>query len=148
MSTIYVNNIAPKTASGPISFTNDLEASSLTIASLQTSGGLAVVKDARIGGDLIVTGNYINSIRTVTSSSLVDAADSYILCNSATAATVTLFAATNNEGRRIDIKNINVGVITIACDGVETIDGLSTFVLGSKYDTLTIISDDTQWLIL
>jgi len=74
--------------------------------------------------------------------------DNVILCNKATAMTITLPAATDNTNRVYNIKNINVGEVTVDGNGAEEIDGATTAVLSSQYESIKIISDGTAWWIL
>lgn len=61
--------------------------------------------------------------------------------------TVTIPDATQWEGRTIDVKSIAAGVgVTIATGG-GTIDGDATQTLG-EFDSITVISDGTNWWIL
>lgn len=53
------------------------------------------------------------------------AGDGVIICNKATAMTVTLPAATGT-GDTYTIKNINTGLVTVDANGAETIDGQAT----------------------
>ena len=62
--------------------------------------------------------------------------------------TLTLFTALDHPGVVAIIKNIGTGVITIATDGSETIDGAATYSLSSQYDKVTIVSDGTNWSVI
>jgi hypothetical protein len=50
-------------------------------------------------------------------------------------------------GREYIIKNSGTGTITVDPDGAETIDGAATFTL-SQYDSITIVSTGTNWIII
>lgn len=71
--------------------------------------------------------------------------DQTILCNGSF--TLTLPAAADRTNKLFCIKNTGTGVITIDGDGAETIDN-STNVLLNQYDSLTIVSDGTEWWII
>ncbi len=158
MSTIYVDNIAPKTVSGtitidsssPISINNTDEASSITVASLQTDGGLGVVLDARIGGDLFVTGNIINTVTSVkTTTGSIATSETVVLCGHATNdITLTLHTAVGNVGKIVYIKNVTATTVTIEGNGTETIDGSLNKTLSAQYESLTLISDNSNWYII
>jgi hypothetical protein len=46
------------------------------------------------------------------------------------------------------IKNMTTGIITVDADGTETIDGGLTATLSMQYETLTLRSDGTNWLVI
>ena len=88
------------------------------------------------------------SIVEVTAAYSVLLANNLINCT-ANSFTVTLpSAATVGEGVQFIIKNSGTGVITIACDGSETIDGETTQVLSIQYESVTLVSDGTNWLVI
>lgn len=62
--------------------------------------------------------------------------------------TFTLYTAVGNAGKHITIKNIGSGVITVACDGSETIDGVATYLLRNTNELAEFISNGTNWLIV
>lgn len=62
--------------------------------------------------------------------------------------TVTLYAASGNEGRTVTVKNIGTGVITIDGNASETIDGSLTATIAQRYQSLTVVSDGSNWYIL
>lgn len=59
--------------------------------------------------------------------------------------TVTLYTASGNAGRTVTVKNIGTGAVTIDGYASETLDGATTVVIGAKYQSLTAISDGTNW---
>lgn len=63
--------------------------------------------------------------------------------------TITLYACTGNNKRRIDIKNIGTTVITVAASGAETIDGAATITLPTQYESRTLVCNSTNnWIII
>lgn len=92
-------------------------------------------------------GGTIYDITTKTDDYTATSEDNVILCNKATAMTITLPEASGHEGRVYNIKNINIGTVTVDADGSQTIDGNLTVNL-AQYDSLTIISDTLGWYIL
>jgi len=65
------------------------------------------------------------------------------------AVTVTLPLAADSGGKLYYIKKLGTtGSVTIDGNGSETIDGVTTNVLASQYDRLTILCDGTSWNIL
>lgn len=61
--------------------------------------------------------------------------------------TVTLPTAVGITGRIYNIKNSGTGVITVACAGAETIDGITTQTL-NQYDSIKVQSTNAGWIIL
>ena len=59
--------------------------------------------------------------------------------------TVSLYTAAGNAGRTVTVKNIGSGAVTVDGAGSETLDGATTVVIGAKYQSLTAISDGTNW---
>ena len=73
--------------------------------------------------------------------------------NSSSAVTLTLVsaaAATVGEGFKYQIKRLGTGAVTVDPAGSEYIDhsGQSTFSIGAQYDSITLISDGTNWLLI
>ena len=78
----------------------------------------------RAGYDLCKTSLATTNVVIKTSAYPITVNDYIIICNSSTPFTVTLPAAA--LGLLYIIKNIGSGVVTIACDGADTIDTLPT----------------------
>jgi len=77
--------------------------------------------------------------------------DSLILIDATSAAvTVDLIAVASHNGTPVTIKKIDssANAVTIDGSGAETIDGSTTLVLASQYDSVTIQTDGTEWWIL
>jgi hypothetical protein len=87
------------------------------------------------------------SVVTISSTYTAATADNVILCSGGTF-TLTLYTASGNAGRVINLKNYGTGVVTIAAAGAETIDGAATQTLNVQYGSYTLISDGTRWHIL
>ena len=64
------------------------------------------------------------------------------------AVTMTLPDATACTGMRYDIKRLGTATTTIACNGSQTIDALSTIQLLAQYASVTVISTGTNWIII
>ncbi len=82
-----------------------------------------------------------------TSTYTIDNEDCVINCTSGTF-TVTLPTAVGLEGQYFIVKNSGTGVITIDGDGSETIDGSLTFILSTRYESITVISNGLNWNII
>jgi hypothetical protein len=81
--------------------------------------------------------------------------DDVLLCSGNI--TVTLYDAAGqtdangiaqNAGRRITIKNIGTGQITIDGAGTQTIDGETTCIINKQYVALELFSDGSNWYIV
>jgi hypothetical protein len=78
---------------------------------------------------------------------VIDNTDCVINCTSNTF-TVTLPTAVGLEGKYFIIKNRGSGVITVDADGSETIDGLANKLLAIQNESITVISDGSNWIIV
>lgn len=70
-----------------------------------------------------------------------------VICNSASAFTVTLPAVASSSGAMIVVKNKNTGLITVDGAGAETIDDQASQTL-SQYDSITVVCDGSEWWII
>lgn len=61
--------------------------------------------------------------------------------------TITLPTAVDISGKKYTIKNSGAGVITVDADDTETIDGATTKTL-NQYDSITIVSNNSNWIII
>jgi hypothetical protein len=96
----------------------------------------------RVVGSLSMTYNNYDATHTATNQ------DYIIDCIKDIDFTVNLPTASGiNIGRVYIIKNSGSGTITVDPDGAQTIDGAATFTL-SQYDSITIVSTGTNWIII
>jgi hypothetical protein len=98
------------------------------------------------GTDFKFERSVMRSIISTAAAYLVDDVYQIINCTANTF-TVTLPTAIGIGGREYTIKNSGSGVITVDGDGAETIDGSATRTL-NQYDSLTIVSDGTNWIVI
>lgn len=82
-----------------------------------------------------------------TSAYVVDNTDCVVNCTANTF-TVTLPTASGIEGQYFIIKNSGTGSITVDGDGSETIDGAANKLLAIQNESITVISDGTNWIIV
>jgi hypothetical protein len=73
--------------------------------------------------------------------------DCVVNCTSGTF-TVTLPTAVGIEGQYFIVKNSGTGVITIDGDGAETIDGAANKTLSVQYESMTVVSNGANWIIV
>lgn len=75
--------------------------------------------------------------------------ETYLIVDRTVDVTVTLPDAAGNDGAKLYIKNI-MSANTVTLDGLagDTIDGELTLILGSQYQSATIVSDGTNWFII
>lgn len=84
------------------------------------------------------------SVTTQTNNYTALSTDDVILCNTTTTAfTLTLPSAATTK--IYHIKNIGTKNLTIDPNGSQTIDGALTKILPVQYQTLTIVSDGSNW---
>lgn len=77
------------------------------------------------------------AVTSKTADYTAQASDSVIVCNKATAMTITLPAATGS-GKWLAIGSIGAGAVTVDANGSETIDGQTTRAL-AQWDTVQIV---------
>lgn len=129
--------------------------------SLQIQGTTAtdfvVAKSGQVGvgktpaSTLDVSGSLATALATKTAAYTLTTTDSVILADATTAAfTCTLPTAVGITGRQYTIKRINAGAnnVTVGTTSSQLIDGVSTFVLTTQYQSITVVSDNSNWLII
>lgn len=82
-----------------------------------------------------------------TSTYSITTSDSIIDCTSGTF-TVTLPTATGITGRQFTVKNSGAGTITIATTSSQTIDGASTYSLSMQYQSVMLVSNGVNWIVV
>ena len=97
---------------------------------------------------LDIQGSLGLGLTSITTSTTLNNTHNVVLCNSEL--TVTLPSAASNTGRIYYIKNNNSAGHNITIEGVssETIEGSTTYLLEEYNQTITIISDGTNWLVI
>lgn len=97
-------------------------------------------------GEVSVKGAFTTPYVQKTSNYTIDAGDSIIDCTANTF-DVTLPTAAEIAGREYTIINSGTGIITVKCDGIETIAGEATRIIAVTYNALTVVSNGTNWNI-
>ena len=90
----------------------------------------------------------VHRTRTVASPTTTHTiATDIVLCNGGgTPFTATLPAAAS--GKIVMIKNVGTDAITIAGNGGDTIDGAANYILYHRYETVTVVSNGSNWFII
>lgn len=92
-----------------------------------------------------------NNTVTSTSTTPYTASVNEVVLMDATAGnkTVNLPAASTASGKEITVKKVDASgnTVTIDGDGSETIDGATTKVISSQWDSVTMVSNGTAWYI-
>lgn len=118
---------------------------------LQTNGsGVLSFVDQSGGGASAPSVTAQNTTATLSTPSAGTLEEVYTV-NSSSAVTLTLVsAATVGEGFKYQIKRLGTGSVTVDPASTEYIDhsGQSTFAIGAQYDSITLISDGTNWLLI
>jgi hypothetical protein len=92
----------------------------------------------------------VMAISSKTANYTLTATDYTVLFDTTSGAlTATLPAASSNSGAVFNIKHtVGLSAVTIAVTGGDTIDGLSTYSLTNPYDSVTLHSTGSAWMIL
>ena len=88
------------------------------------------------------------AVATKTTGFTADATVRTYLCSPSLPFTVALPAASGCTGRQYTFKQIATAKVTIDPNGSETIDGITTYPLVEKYQSVTIESDGSNWRIV
>jgi len=90
-------------------------------------------------------------IQSKTTTYTVVATDDIILCDATSAGfTVTMLTAAGRSGKFFNIKKTDTGanVVTLDTTSSQTIDGSSTFSIRSPKQSVTLVSDGSNWQII
>ena len=88
------------------------------------------------------------SVTTVTTTYAVLTSDDTIFCNAASSAfTVTLPTAVGASGKKYTVKKTDttLNVVTVATTSSQTIDGYTTNVIATPYESIIVVSDGSNW---
>ncbi len=133
-----------------------LHVPSFTTVGLPAAGTAARVAYNSTEGQLTVdngtswsTLNQLIHVAVTTTATITN--ESFVLADATSAAfTITLPTAASTPNKPISIKKTDASgnSVTIDGDSAETIDGATTQVLTGQYDSITIVSDGTEWWII
>jgi hypothetical protein len=75
--------------------------------------------------------------------------DECVISTGAISYTITLPLASLSEGKRVIIKKMTGGgTTTVDGNGADTIDGSATVTLSTNYESLTVLSTGSEWVII
>lgn len=83
-----------------------------------------------------------------TSTNYAISASDYLIDYTSGTATTTLPTAVGIVGRVYVIKNSGTGSVVIDTTASQTIDGQTTMLLGVQYESLTVMSNGANWLVI
>jgi hypothetical protein len=101
---------------------------------------------------LDVRGSLSTSLRYFTTNTTALITDNTLVFSGTVATTLTLPTAASIAGRTYRVKNASATlpspIVTIATTAAQTIDGLATWSLTDQYQTVTLVSNGTNWSIV
>lgn len=100
-----------------------------------------------VAGNISAVGQY-TAYKEVSANYTLSGTESTINCVSAANYTIQLHTSIGYTGRIYNIKNTNTGTITVSAYQTETIDGGNTLQLTKQYESITLQSTGTGWIIL
>ena len=118
---------------------------------------LTVCAQAQVGigttspnSTLDIRGSLSGNIQTFSSTYTATGTDYNLIFTGTSATTLTLPTAASITGRMYNIKNAssNTSTLTVGTTSSQTIDGATTQVLSNSYQTLSVISDGSNWHIV
>jgi hypothetical protein len=109
--------------------------------------GSSTYKFVPVGGGGGGGGNTrtVSSISGATTAAAAASTDYYYICTAAL--TLTLPTAVGNTNQ-YTVKSKVAGTITIATTASQTIDGASTYALGTQYQSVVLLSDSANWIVV
>ena len=123
---------------GDVTYT--LPAADGTSGQLLSTNGSGTLSWATAGGASVLSKSANYTVQTSDGSNVV------VLCTNTI--TITLYAASGNSGKIVNIKNNGTGTITIDANASELIDGALTQVIPTQYVSLSLVCDGTGWAII
>lgn len=141
-------------ASGTVAAAQLASDSVTTVKILDSNVTTAKIADSNVTRAKLATGAVAKQSVTAakTSNYTADAStDDFIPCNATGGAfTVTLPTAVTNSGKRFWIykTDATLNAITIATTGGQTINLQSTWTLNTRYESVQVVSDGSNWLVV
>lgn len=119
-----------------------------TIMDFDTSNLRAGIRTVTPTSSLHVAGSFSTALATKSSAYTLTETDSTILATGTT--TITLPSASSITGRMYTVKKTDSAgtSITVATTSSQTIDGSTTYTLSAQYQSITVQSDGTNWIVI
>ena len=127
-----------------LNFTLPLDAGTVKIRQVGQPDVYVPTMDSTNSNNLTLSGGIAYHTRSVSSATILLATDFFVLVTSNVS--VTLPAQIN--GKTIHIKrNTSAGFVTVL-PGSGTIDGAASYILSANYQTVSLITDGTNWYVM
>lgn len=112
--------------------------------------GISFTSSALPTSSFHVNGSFAANITSITTALAIDATHYIVAAGGTTSYTVTLPTAVGIAGRMYQIKKTSASsyTVTIATTSSQTIDGSASLVVTTQYQSYTLVSDGSNWLIL
>jgi hypothetical protein len=128
--------------------TIDIAAAGTSAAKLTSASGTVTV-GASGAGTLIHQGAQVFPCSTKTANYTMVKGDYVILADGSSAVVTITLPASAQNGHMVNIKCIDdTNAVSITTPSTETIDGLSTHTFNYQYESVTLVSDGSNWSIL
>ena len=108
------------------------------------SGGMAELPVA----DTLISTAYTLATKTASYTETATTGEVIALCTLTAGFTATLPTAVGNTAKLVFKKMLSAGQITIAAAGGQTVDGAASAVLNNQYESITLVSDGSNWAIV
>lgn len=141
----------------PTSGTSEFTLARLSTTINQTGGANGITRGLLINPTLtsaadfraieVTTGSIVLPYATASSTYAIRTQDYLVNFTSGTF-TATLPTAVGCTGKEYRLKNSGTGVITIATTSSQTIDGATTYSLGSQWKYVSVVSTGVNWIIM
>jgi len=123
------------------------DSTNATLLYLDESTGNVGIGTATPNSKAQIEGSFAKSYVAKTGTYTITEEDYLIDCT-ANSFTLTLPTAVGITGREYRIKNSGTGTITVDGNGTETIDGGLTADLTEQYESITVVSTGSNWIVV
>lgn len=123
---------------------------SSVVASVSPSGQIYCQSIKFSGDNSVQTRAYSENYRNITATASIAITDDVVFADTSTGNIIlTMPTAVNNGGKRIIIKRKNgSNSLTVSTSSGQTIDGSSSITIPYNYQSVTLVSDNTNWYII
>ena len=94
---------------------------------------------------------FIVPVRTVTASGDITEDDRVVLVDAGSGKlSMDVYSTSSNAGAMVTIKkkDTSTNTVTITTEGSDTIDGQAELYLQAPYDSVTLVSDGSNWFVI